>query len=527
MTRTKLDTPAFADQSVDTRNIADGTVQAQDMAPGTVSADKLSDTLDLSSKTVTLANTSVANTKLANSSFTINGSSLALGASTSIITFLDWQAVVVADGSTTLNAVAGRGYFLDTNTGVIEVFLPSSPSRGDTFAFVDYSGTFSTNKLIINTGGVSIDSSITDGSSAGNEYQVITNNAIVELVYVDAAKGYQVMLNRAAGTTPDSALTGFSSSYNTIEPTFVAATGGTVLTSGDFKTHIFVGDGNFVVSSVGNASAQPAGGPSVVDYLVVAGGGGGGSNNYGGGSIPRGSGGGGAGGFRMFSTATGSNSPLNNSGASPNTEITVTAGPTTYPITVGAGGAGAPSGSPDAGSDGNNSVFSTVTSALGGNGGGHDNSTAGAGGSGGGGRNAVSGGAGNTPPVSPPQGNPGGDGAPSSGTFNGSGGGGAGAAGSDGNPAGVGGIGSYVADSFFGPTAPSYGDAGPVSSTRYFSGGGAGSPGPGGAVDGGDGGGGPKGTAGTANTGGGGGANSPGAGGAGGKGIVAIRYKFQ
>ena len=44
MTRTKLDTPAFADQSVDTRNIADGTVQAQDIAPGGVSAAKLPDT---------------------------------------------------------------------------------------------------------------------------------------------------------------------------------------------------------------------------------------------------------------------------------------------------------------------------------------------------------------------------------------------------------------------------------------------------------------------------------------------------
>ena len=32
MTRTKLDTPAFADQSVDSRNIKDGTIQAQDIS---------------------------------------------------------------------------------------------------------------------------------------------------------------------------------------------------------------------------------------------------------------------------------------------------------------------------------------------------------------------------------------------------------------------------------------------------------------------------------------------------------------
>ena len=52
--------------------------------------------------------------------------------------------------------------------------------------------------------------------------------------------------------------------------TFVCATGGNVVvTSGDFKTHIFTGDGDFVVNSA--ASGAPN---NTVDYLVVAGGGG-------------------------------------------------------------------------------------------------------------------------------------------------------------------------------------------------------------------------------------------------------------
>ena len=54
MTRTKLDTPAFADQSVDTRNIADGTIQAQDIS-GSITGTQLAG--------------SIANDKLANSSF--------------------------------------------------------------------------------------------------------------------------------------------------------------------------------------------------------------------------------------------------------------------------------------------------------------------------------------------------------------------------------------------------------------------------------------------------------------------------
>ena len=47
------------------------------------------------------------------------------------------------------------------------------------------------------------------------------------------------------------------------------------------------------------------------------------------------------------------------------------------------------------------------------------------------------------------------------------------AAGSNANPP-IGGGGSYGADTFVGPTAPSYGTPGPVSSTRYFAGGGGG-----------------------------------------------------
>ena len=117
---------------IKTGGITDGTIKSEDIAPGTIANDRLAG--------------SIANAKLANSAITINGTSIALGASGEIVAGTDWQAITVADGSTTLTAEAGKGYFLDTNTGVIEVFLPSSPSRGDTIGLVDYSGTFATNK---------------------------------------------------------------------------------------------------------------------------------------------------------------------------------------------------------------------------------------------------------------------------------------------------------------------------------------------------------------------------------------------
>jgi hypothetical protein len=77
------------------------------------------------------------------------------------------------------------------------------------------------------------------------------------------------------------------------------------------------------------------------------------------------SGGGGAGGFResVPSPAAWTASPLANpSGALP---VSIQG----YPITVGAGGAGGPACGNTNGSNGNNSVFSTITAALGGRGG--------------------------------------------------------------------------------------------------------------------------------------------------------------
>jgi hypothetical protein len=58
------------------------------------------------------------------------------------------------------------------------------------------------------------------------------------------------------------------------EPNYVTATGGTVLTCGDFKTHIFTADGCFSVTAAG----LPAG-STTIDYVVIGGGGGGGQCN--------------------------------------------------------------------------------------------------------------------------------------------------------------------------------------------------------------------------------------------------------
>jgi len=389
---------------------------------------------------------------------------------------ISWQSVITADGSTSTNAIAGQGYFIDTTSAAHTINLPSSPSIGDSIAITDYAGTFGTNNLTITRNGNNI-------QGVANDSVINTNRASIVLVYIDATKGW---------------LYAEESNVNFLGPLYITATGGTVTTSGDFKIHTFTGDGCFVVSQTGSN-----GGPSNVDYLIVAGGGGGGH-----------AGGGGAGGYRTTFPSPGCNAGI----------VPITT--TTYPITVGAGGAGRVynSSNPTPGSP---STGVGYTSTGGGAGGSSAVTTAAPGGSGGGNQSSAAYGgpsaigSGNTPPVSPPQGNNGGA-AP--GGTGGGGGGGASAVGGD-SPGGTGGVGGAGSSNSITGSAVNYAGGG---------GGGGDGAGAGGSGGGGAGGSGnSNGTNGTANTGGGGGGirilcGLPGtAGGAGGKGIVIIRYKYQ
>src|SRR6056300_1111561 len=159
---------------------------------------------------------------------------------------VEWQSVFTGDGSTGLTAVAGRGYFIDTTSGPVTVTLPASPKAGDVVQLKDYARKWGTNA-------VSIASTTFDGAS--NNPSFSTNGQTVTLVYMDGTKGWSLI--------NEDTTTGLGAE-------FIAATGGTITESGDFKIHTFTGDGCFVVSTVGN----PAGGGAIVDYLVVAGGGG-------------------------------------------------------------------------------------------------------------------------------------------------------------------------------------------------------------------------------------------------------------
>jgi len=388
-------------------------------------------------------------------------------------------------------AVSGEGYFINTTSGAITVSLPTG-SAGAIVSLADYTNTWQTNNVTVTPDGSEKIGGVASSATLNTEGQSVT------FVYVDATEGWKSVQDSTSNVTGQ---------------VFVTATGGTITTCGDYKIHTFTGPGTFTVTSTASNPTNNA-----VDYLVVAGGGG--STGYWGAAA-------GAGGFRE-----GKSSPAPSYTASPLVApagITVTA--TGYPITVGAGGA-AKTGCqqpPSQGNPGNISVFSTITSAGGGGGGGgylgvggSDGASGGSGG-GAGGYQPFSGGAGNTPPVSPSQGNPGGN---NPGGQTQGGGGGATAAGASGTYASLGGAGGAGAGTGINPS-PTVGTPGPSPSLRYYAGGGGGGNGPpAGGPAGGVGGGGPgnpNGSGGTVNTGGGAGNEQY----SGGSGIVVIRYKFQ
>jgi len=427
-----------------------------------------------------------------------SGDSIALASGASQTGFgrtgtVDWDTT---PKTATFTAVSGDGFFCNTTSGGFTANLPAGVA-GAIVSFADYAGTWQTGNLTVSPNGTDKIGGVNTDVTLNTEGQSVT------FVFADSTQGW---INVQDSTSNERGLN------------FVTATGGNaVVTCGNFKTHIFTGPGTFAVSGISNCGTN-----NIMDYVVVAGGGGTGNTG-----CQRG--GGGAGGFRIsnqLSLPAPTISPLANP-----TGLTATVA--SFPITVGAGGAAG--GSPTA-NNGANSIFSTITSAGGGGGYCSPSETGKPGGSGGGAASSPAG-SGNTPPVSPPQGNPGGTGSRSGPHYGSGGGGGAGASGANGTSgsAGCGGAGSYIADTFIGPTASSYGTPGPVSSTRYFAGGGGGGGegvyGAGGVGGGGDGSSNPGSQAedGTVNTGGGAGTGNdclP-AGKSGGSGIVMIRYKFQ
>ena len=95
---------------------------------------------------------------------------------------LDWQTI---ETGSTMTAVAGNGYWIDTTSNACTITLPASASDGDEIMFVDYARNWGTN-------GIEIDSNGLNYQGDDDEYIVTygTDGTTLHIVYSDATNGW-------------------------------------------------------------------------------------------------------------------------------------------------------------------------------------------------------------------------------------------------------------------------------------------------------------------------------------------------
>ena len=304
-----------------------------------------------------------------------------------------WQSTIVT--GTTLSAVAGNGYWIDTTSNACTVTLPASASVGDQIIFVDYARTWATNNLTIDQNSLNY-----QGNSSPNPVYD-TDGETVNIVYSGATQGWIPVDDGAVALeTPQG--------YN-IEFLVIAGgasggrgTGGGGGGAGGYRTSTqFVGNGTTITVTVGDGGALKTGSNANGDNgsdssisgsglttITSTGGGGGGSVTHG---ANGGSGGGGADEAAGYQGGLG-NSP-STSPSQGNDGGTKNSAPYVGQAGSGGGGAGAVGAdgiySPEAGGNGGDGTASSITGSSvtrgGGGGGGVYIGTRSSGGAGGGG----------------------------------------------------------------------------------------------------------------------------------------------
>ena len=96
---------------------------------------------------------------------------------------INWQSVIVADGSTGTTGVAGRGYFINTTSAAHTLTLPTSATLGDTVSIIDVAGTFDSNNLTVARNGHEI-------QGLAENLTVATERAAFSLVYSGVSEGW-------------------------------------------------------------------------------------------------------------------------------------------------------------------------------------------------------------------------------------------------------------------------------------------------------------------------------------------------
>ena len=107
---------------------------------------------------------------------------------------VSWQAV---ETGSTMTAVAGNGYPIDTSSNACTITLPASASDGDTIIFTDYARNWGTNGIVLDSNGLNYQG---DDDSYDVEYG--TDGQSVRIVYSGATNGWIPTLDKTVANVP-------------------------------------------------------------------------------------------------------------------------------------------------------------------------------------------------------------------------------------------------------------------------------------------------------------------------------------
>ena len=107
---------------------------------------------------------------------------------------ISWQSV---ETGSTMTAVAGNGYWINTTSNACTITLPASASVGDTIIFADYARTWGTNKITIDSNGLNYQS---DDDSYDVEYG--TDGLALSITYMDSTQGWVPTFDEAVTDVP-------------------------------------------------------------------------------------------------------------------------------------------------------------------------------------------------------------------------------------------------------------------------------------------------------------------------------------
>ncbi len=268
-----------ADGSVTAAKIASDAVTTAKILDNNVTVAKLPTTLDISGNTVTLPasvsglGTGITNAQLAGSidvtskiTGVVPSANLGSGTGSSanflrgdsswqeVATGTSWQSVVTAS---TLTAVAGRGYPINTTSNACTVTLPASPSVGDTIEFTDYARTWGTNAVTFNLNSLKYQGNTTPVPVYD------TNGESISITYMDATQGWI--------PTNDGAVVNETAQAYNIDFLVIAGGGGGGRTNGHTNYSAAAGGGAGGYRNSFNSEASGGGGSSETSLSFIPG----------------------------------------------------------------------------------------------------------------------------------------------------------------------------------------------------------------------------------------------------------------